>query len=58
MYSGRDYSARPATNSMPVFIKDMSCSGTELSLLECSFSRDVSKDHIKDIAVKCMKGMF
>ena len=54
--SGEDYSVRPATNSMPVFIKDVRCSGRELGLLECSFNRGSStSDHTKDVAVKCRK---
>ena len=51
-----DYSVRPATNSMPVFIKGVRCSGRELGLLECSFNRGSStSDHTKDVAVKCRK---
>ena len=51
-----DYSVRPATNSMPVFIKGVRCSGRELGLLECSFNRgSSSSDHTKDVAVKCRK---
>ena len=47
---------RPATNSMPVFIKDVRCSGRELGLLECSFNSGSStSDHTKDVGVKCRK---
>ena len=55
--SGMDYSVRPGTKSMPVYMNDVRCSGRELSLLECGFRRNSStSDHSKDIAVKCKKG--
>ena len=51
-----DYSVRPATNSMPVYIKSVKCTGKELSLLECGFRGNVSdNDHFYDVAVKCTK---
>ena len=51
-----DYSVRPATNSMPVFIKDVRCSGREMSLLECGFRRNLTHSvHLEDVGVKCKK---
>ena len=53
---GLEFSARPATNSMPVFIKDVRCTGRELSLLECGFRKNQDNEHFTDVAVKCWKG--
>jgi hypothetical protein len=53
---GNDYSVRPATNSMPVFIKDVRCTGRQLSLLECGFRRNLTHSvHLEDVGVKCKK---
>ena len=54
--SDKDYTVRPATNSMPVYIKNVKCSGKELSLLECGFRGNISEnDHFNDVAVRCKK---
>ena len=50
------YSVRIATNSMPVYVKNVRCSGRELSALECSFRRNLTPSvHIGDVGVKCKK---
>ena len=54
--AGLEFSARPATNSMPVHIKDVWCTGRELSLLECGFRKNQDNEHLSDVAVKCWKG--
>ena len=52
-----DYSVRPATNSMIAFVKDVKCTGRELSVLGCSFRRDLtSSQHSKDVSVQCTRG--
>ena len=53
-----DYSPpRTATNSMPMYINHVQCSGAELNLLECSYSKNHSdNDHSKDFGIKCRKG--
>ena len=49
-----DYSARPATNSMPIFMENVQCSGRELSFLDCSYNRDASNNqHSRDVGVQC-----
>ncbi|CAI8004444.1 Neurotrypsin, partial [Geodia barretti] len=54
--TGNDYSVRPATNSMPVFIKTVRCTGRQLSLLECGFRRNLTHSvHLEDVGVKCKK---
>ena len=55
-YAGQDYSVRPATNSMPVYMKDVRCTDRELSILECSFRRNLTHtNHLGDVGVKCKK---
>ena len=50
-------SVKSATNSMPVHIQRVRCSGRELSLLGCSYGRNLTHTyHSKDVAVKCKKG--
>ena len=52
-----DYFVKSATNSMPVHIQRVRCSGKELSLLGCSYGRNLTHiDHSRDVAVKCKKG--
>ena len=54
--AGSDYSVRPATNSMPVFIKTVRCTSRQLSLLECGFRRNLTHSvHLEDVGVKCKK---
>ena len=54
--AGLDYSVRPATNSMPVYMKDVRCTGRELSILQCGFRRNLTlTDHLGDVGVKCKK---
>ena len=54
--TGSDYSVRPATNSMPVFIKDVRCTGREMSLLECGYRRNLThSSHFEDVGVQCKK---
>ena len=52
-----DYSPlRTATKSMPVFMSNVQCSDMDSSLLDCSYSRNISNtDHSKDLGVKCKK---
>ena len=53
---GNDYSVRPATNSMPVFIKSVRCIGKEMSLLECGYRRNLThSSHFEDVGVQCKK---
>ena len=48
---------RTATNSMPMYINYVQCSGAELTLLDCSYSRHHTDiDHSKDLGVQCGKG--
>ena len=48
---------RMATNSMPMYINHVQCSGEELTLLDCSYSRHHTDiDHSKDVGVHCRKG--
>ncbi|CAI8015582.1 Neurotrypsin [Geodia barretti] len=50
----KDYSLRPAPNSMPVLLKGVRCTGKELSLLECGYRRaPIVLNHVKDVAVRC-----
>ena len=45
---------RPATNSMPVYIEDVRCTGRELSLLECGFKINLTHSyHFGDVGIKC-----
>jgi hypothetical protein len=54
--TGNDYSVRPATNSMPVFIKTVRCTSRQVSLLECGFRRNLTHSvHLEDVGVKCKK---
>ena len=54
--SETDYSPRPATNSMPIYINHVQCSENVLSLLDCSYSRNTSNSaHSNDVGVKCKK---
>ena len=47
---------RPVTNSMPVFMENVHCSDDELNLLDCSYSRNLSrKEHFKDVGIICKK---
>ena len=51
-----DYSVRPVTNSMPVYMKDVRCTGREPSLLECGFKTNLTHtDHFGDVGIKCKK---
>ena len=51
------YSPRPATKSMPAYISNVHCSGEELTLLDCSYSGNLSSnDHSKDIGIRCEMG--
>ena len=53
-YADKDYSLRPAPNSMPVLLKGVRCTGKELSLLECGYRRaPIVLNHVKDVAVRC-----
>ena len=55
----REYSAKPARNSKPIFIKNVACSGTELTLMDCSYDSDTSEDdHSKDVGVQCQQRKF
>ena len=54
--SETDYSPRPATNSMPIYMNHVQCSENVLSLLDCSYSRNTSNSaHSNDVGVKCKK---
>ena len=51
-----DYTPRPATNSKPIYMNNVHCSGQELTLLDCSYSRNLSiNEHHKDVGVQCRK---
>ena len=48
---------RPATNPMPVYMRSVHCSGKGLTLLDCSYSRNITNnDHSNDIGVRCGNG--
>ena len=51
-----NYFPRPATKSMFVYMRNVQCSGEELTLLDCSYSRNYSNDHSNDVGIKCRKG--
>ena len=52
----KDYSVRPATNSMPVHIMDVRCTGKEMSLLECGYRRNLTHTtHFGDVGVRCIE---
>ena len=55
---GADYSPlRTATNSMLTYINHVQCSGEELNILDCSYSRNhTDNDHSKDLGIQCKKG--
>ena len=38
----------------PVLLNDISCTGSEASLLDCSFSEINSCTHVQDAAVDCL----
>ena len=51
--------AAPARNSKPVWIYNVACSGTELTLLECNHESAINKsDHSQDIGVHCQQREF
>ena len=51
--------AVPAGNSKPVWIRNVACSGAELTLLECSHdSTTYEDDHSKDVGVHCQQREF
>ena len=55
-HTDMDFYVRSATNSMPVYMQHVRCSGRELSLLGCSYGRNLTHiDHSRDVAVKCKK---
>ena len=55
-HADMDFSVKSATNSMPVYMQRVKCSGRELSLLGCSYGRNLTHiDHSRDVAVKCKK---
>ena len=42
---------------MHIYMKNVHCSGGELTLLDCSYKRNLStNDHSKDLGIKCKKG--
>ena len=42
---------------MLTYINHVQCSGEELNLLDCSYSRNhTGNDHSKDVGVQCKKG--
>ena len=44
---------------MPTHISYAQCSGEELNLLDCSYSRNHEQnDHSKDLGIQCRKGML
>jgi len=48
---------RLGLNSQPVHLEHVACSGTELSLLDCSYTSDTGQnDHSKDVGVRCLQG--
>ena len=50
---------RPGLNSQPVHLEHVACSGTELSLLDCSYTSDTGQnDHSKDVGVRCVQGQL
>ena len=53
---GYSYSSRPLSNSMPVHLNNVRCSNKELTLLDCSYSRNNSSNyHSNDIGIRCKK---
>ena len=51
-----DYTPRPATNSKPIYMNNVHCSGQERTLLDCSYSRNLSlNEHHKDVGLQCRK---
>ena len=54
-----EYSLETVANSMPVFMTNVQCSRVDITLLDCSYSRNLSSvDHTKDLTIKCMEGML
>ena len=46
----------PATSSLPIFWESVVCSGTELTLLDCSYnSTGDGTDHSRDVIVHCQQ---
>ena len=53
---GQNISVRSATNSMPVYLRDVKCIGCELGILECGFRRHLVQNKLStDVAVQCKK---
>ena len=51
-----DYTTRSATNSKPIYMNNVHCSGQERTLLDCSYSRNLSlNEHHKDVGLQCRK---
>ena len=58
-HPGTEYSLETVANSMLVFLSNVQCSRVDITLLDCSYSRNLSSvDHSKDLVIKCMKGML
>ena len=57
-FPGADiFRPRTATNSMPMYMNYVQCTGKELNLLDCSYSRNRSDiDHSEDLGIKCRLG--
>ena len=49
-------SGQPATGAKPVFMEKIKCSGSELTLLDCTHNSNVQvKDHSKDVIMSCLQ---
>ena len=47
---------RSATNSMPMHMNLVQCSNEDLTLLDCSYSKETNIDHSKDLRIQCREG--
>ena len=58
VFSGADISPpRTAPKSMPMHINNVHCTGEEINLLDCSYSRNhTDADRSKDFEIQCRKG--
>ena len=55
-YYMEDYTPRSATNSKPIYMNHVHCSGKEVTLLDCSYSRNLStNENRKHAGVQCRK---
>ena len=52
----KEKSVVPARNAKPIFLKNVACLGTELTLLDCGYDSDTTETgHAKDVGVYCKK---